>query len=115
MIYKRGKFYWYKLIWKGELSRESTKQTNDKVARQMESAHRTSLAKGEVGIREKKPVPTLSVFIEQRFEPWAKAQFASRSKTWLWYRNGLRRVKAFGPLASLLLNEITSESVAGYV
>src|SRR6266849_4856768 len=46
--------YWYKFMWNGELVRESTKQGNDKVARQMESAHRTSLAKGEVGIREKK-------------------------------------------------------------
>ena len=60
MIYKRGKFYWYKFMWNGELIRESTKQGNDKVARQMESAHRTSLAKGEVGIREPKPPPSKS-------------------------------------------------------
>jgi hypothetical protein len=45
--------YWYKFVWHGELIRESTKQGNDKVARQMVAAHRTSLAKGEVGIREK--------------------------------------------------------------
>jgi len=69
MIYKRGKIYWYKFMWNGALVRESTKQGNDKVARQMESAHRTKLAKGEVGIREKKPVPTLSEFIEKRLEP----------------------------------------------
>jgi hypothetical protein len=55
MIYKRGKckldgegrcprcgkkgscgVYWYKFMWKGKLIRESTKQGNDKVARQME-------------------------------------------------------------------------------
>jgi integrase len=107
--------YWYKFMWQGKLVRESTKQRNDKVARSMESAHRTSLAKGEVGIREKKPVSTLAEFIDKRFEPWATAQFSSRVKTWLWYRNGLRRLKAFGPLASLPLNEITSESIAGYV
>jgi hypothetical protein len=47
-IYKRGAVYWYKFQWKGALVRESTKQGNDKVARQMEAAHRTSLAKGEV-------------------------------------------------------------------
>jgi len=41
----------------------------------MESAHRTRLANGEVGIREKKPVPTLAEFIEKRFEPWGKATF----------------------------------------
>jgi hypothetical protein len=38
MIYKRGKFYWYKFMWNGTLVRESTKQGNDKIARQMESA-----------------------------------------------------------------------------
>jgi len=107
--------YWYKFMWQGKLVRESTKQRNDKVARSMESAHRTSLAKGEVGIRDKKPVSMLVEFIDKRFEPWAKAQFSSRTKTWLWYRNGLRRLKAFTPLASLRLNEITSESIAGYV
>lgn len=49
-IYKRGEVYWYKFMWQGRMVRESTKQGNDKVARQMEAAHRTSLAKGEVGI-----------------------------------------------------------------
>jgi hypothetical protein len=67
--------YWYKFMWQGKLIRESTKQGNDKVARQMESAHRVSLAKGEVGIREKKPAPTLADFIDKRFEPWARATF----------------------------------------
>src|SRR5271156_551509 len=75
MIYKRGKAYWYKFMWLGKLVRESTKQGNDKVARQIESAHRTSLAKGEVGIRERKESPTLSAFIETRMEPWARSRF----------------------------------------
>jgi hypothetical protein len=79
MIYKRGEVYWYKFMWLGELIRESTKQGNDKVARQMEAAHRTSLAKGEVGIREKKPSCTLTDFIEHRFEPWAKSTFEKTS------------------------------------
>src|SRR5260370_36110054 len=63
--------YWYKFMWQGKLVRQSTKQGNDKVARQMEAAHRTSLAKGEAGIREKKPSLNLTEFIENRFEPWA--------------------------------------------
>jgi hypothetical protein len=59
---KRGScgVYWYKFIWQGKLVRKSRKQGNDKVAGQMEAAHRTSLAKGEVGIRDKKVVPMLS-------------------------------------------------------
>jgi integrase len=107
--------YWYKFMWQGKLMRESTHQGNDKIARQMESAHRTSLAKGEVGIREKKIVPTLTEFIQGRFEPWAESVFASKPKTWSWYRNGMRRLLAFAPLAGLRLNELTGESVACYV
>ena len=53
-IYKRGKWYWYRFQWNGKLIRKSTRQVNYKVARSMEAAHRTSLAKGEVGIREKR-------------------------------------------------------------
>jgi integrase len=36
--------YWYKFMWRGKLIRESTHQGNDKIARQMEAAHRTRLA-----------------------------------------------------------------------
>jgi integrase len=116
MIYKRGKFYWYKFMWQGKLIRESTRQGNDKVARNMESAHRTSLAKGEVGIREKKPATILSDFIEKRFEPWAKARFEKSSpKTWRdYYRVGLLAIKNYQSLANVRLDEITSETVAGF-
>ena len=115
-IYKRGGIYWYKFMWKGKVIRESTKQGNDKVARQMESAHRTSLAKGEVGLRDRKPSPTLAQFIDNRFEPWAKARFEKASpKTWLdWYRVGLRAIKGYKPLAESKLNEITSERLADF-
>jgi len=85
--------YWYKFMWKGKLIRESTHQGNDRIARNMESAHRTSLAKGELGIREKKPAPTLSDFLARRFEPWAKARFERNvPKTWLWYRTTMRGI-----------------------
>jgi hypothetical protein len=55
--------YWYKFMWQGKVVRESTKQGKDKVARQMEAAHPTSPAKGEVGIREKKRAPTLAYLV----------------------------------------------------
>ena len=69
-IYKRGEVYWYKFMWQGKLVRESMKQGNDKVARQIEAAHRTSLAKGEVGIRDKKEAPSFAEFAEKQFLPW---------------------------------------------
>lgn len=115
-IYKRGKIYWYKFMWNGRLVRESTKQGNDKVARQMESAHRTALAKGEVGIRERKPIPTLGEFIDKRFEPWAKATFGKSSpKTWLdRYRVGLRAIMSYKPIVNLPLDQITGERIAEF-
>jgi hypothetical protein len=102
--------YWYKFMWAGKLIRESTKQGNDKVARQMEAAHRTSLARGEVGIREKKPVPTLSEFCSNRIEPWAKVR-----PSWLWYRSGIRPLVVYKTIASTKLDGITSEVIADYV
>ncbi|PYP91602.1 MAG: hypothetical protein DMG65_07140 [Candidatus Angelobacter sp. Gp1-AA117] len=115
-IYKRGKIYWYKFMWNSEAIRESTKQGNDKVARQMEAAHRTSLAKGEVGIRDKKQSLTFAEFCDKRFEPWAKATFEKSSpKTWLdFYRVGLRAARNYKPLANLRLDEITGERAAEF-
>src|ERR1700729_2656880 len=114
-IYKRGGVYWYKFQWKGALVRESTKQGNDKVARQMEAAHKTSLAKGEVGIREKVQAPSLKDFCERRFEPWAKATFEHTCRNnWYWFWAGIRRLTAYEPLAKAKLDQITNEKVAGF-
>jgi integrase len=42
-VYKRGGYYWYRFMWKNERIAESTKQCNEKVARNMESEHRARL------------------------------------------------------------------------
>jgi len=111
--YKRGGVYRYKFMWNGVAVRESTKQGNDKVARQIEAAHRTSLAKGEVGIRDKKKVPTLAEFIDQRFEPWIKTQTVLKTSR-DFYGVGLKAIKRYSPLAKAPLNEITSELAAEF-
>ena len=81
----------------------------------MESAHRTALAKGEVGIREKKPAPTLNDFLVRRFEPWAKARFENNvPETWHWYRTAMRAVQQYKPLASCRLDQITTEKIAEF-
>ena len=82
----------------------------------MESAHRTALAKGEVGIRERKPAPTLTNFIHERFEPWARANFETASpKTWRdFYKVGIHAINNYKPLANLLIDEITSERAAEF-
>jgi integrase len=84
--------YWYKFMWQGKLVRESTKQGNDKVARQMEAAHRTSLAKGEVGIREKKPAPSLADFLKNDFVPFVRTRHATKPGTAEYYSDGAKMV-----------------------
>jgi integrase len=112
-IYKRGKIYWYKFTFNGEAIRKSTRQTNQHTARNMESAHRTSLAKGEVGIRDKKPAMTLGEFCRKRFAPWVES--TSSRKTWRdFYRVGLLAIQAYSPLACLRLDAITRERIADF-
>src|SRR5277367_4394168 len=114
-IFKRGNVYWYKFTFKRQAIRESTRQKNQHIARQMEAAHRASLAKGEVGIREKKVAPTLKEFCDHRFEPWAKSTFEkSVENNWLWFRGGIRALLAFKPLASARLDAISNELAAEF-
>jgi len=114
-IYKRGDIYWYKFMWSGQMIRESTKQGNDKVARRIESAHRTRLAEGLVGIREKKRT-TLADFIKNRFEPWAKGRFETTSpKTWKsWYQPSIKTLQAYPAFCNRVLSEITSEHISDF-
>lgn len=91
-IYKRGRVYWYKFMWNGELIRESTKQGNDRKARNIESAHRTSLANGLVGIREKRPVPSLADFLKDEFLPFVKTKHAAKPATAEYYADGANMV-----------------------
>ena len=116
-VYKqaKSKYWWYKFTWNGEQIRESTKQTNKRVAEQMEAAHRTALAKGEVGIRDKKPVPTLRDFAEREFLPFVRSTFAAKLKTRLYYENGVRNLVAFERLASERLDAISGDRVSEYI
>lgn len=112
-IFKRGRVYWYHFIFNGKHIQQSTKQGNPRVARQIEAAHRTALAKGEVGIRERKPAPTLSDFCK-RIETFASAQYRNTPKTLLWYKFGLKTIRETD-IVSRKLDEITAEHIAGFV
>ena len=116
-VYKqpKSKYWWYKFTWNGEQIRESTKQTNKRVAETMEAAHRTALAKGEVGIREKKIAPTLKHFAEHDFLPFIRSTFAAKVKTRLYYENGVKNLLAFNGLAGERLDALTSDKIAEYI
>ena len=110
---KNSKRWWYKFSWNGELIRESTKQTNKRVAEQMEAAHKTSLAKGEAGIRDRKPVPTLKEFV-LRFEQAIDTLNAEKPATIAFYKEKLRRLQNYGPFATAPLDTIDEAMIDAY-
>jgi integrase len=113
-IFKRGNVYWYHFIFNGQHIQESTKQGNRNVAKQIEAAKRTALAKGEVGIREREVAPSMAEFCG-RVESYARAQYEQTSrKTWQWYRFGLKVILS-DEMASRKLDAITPEHIAGLV
>jgi integrase len=107
--------FWFAFIYDGKRVQESTHQHNRKVALDIESTYRSNLAKGEAGIRKRKPAPTLGEFLDKQFLSWAEATFAGKPKTWRYYRNGVRRLKEHAPLASRCLSEITGKGIGEYV
>ena len=117
MVFKQAtsKYWWYKFVWNGELIRESTKQTNRRVAGTMESARRTQLAKGEVGIRDLKPAPTLAEFYKATFQPFIEREFAEKPKTLAFYKYTASTLLAQAPLARARLDQITADMTGGLV
>lgn len=81
----------------------------------MEAACGTALAKGEVGIKERKSAPTLRQFAEKHFLPFVQATFQAKPKTRLYYENGVKNLLAFDKLAGEPLDRITTDLIAGYV
>src|SRR5580658_10145691 len=101
-IFKRGRVYWYHFVFNGEHVQQSTKQGNPRVARQIEAAHRTRLAKGEVGIRERRQCPRLKDFAP-RFQ---EAVHTAKAATLEYYAEKLRRLLEYEPLAKASLDNI---------
>lgn len=114
-VYKRGELWWYRFRWNGQEIRRPTKQGNKRVAEQMESAHKTALAKGEVGIKPAKKAPVLIDFAEGEFLPFIRGRFADKPSTVAHYRCGVATLAGYPPLAKLRLDQITAKDVHGYV
>jgi integrase len=114
-VYKRGRVWWYRFTWDGTAIRESTKQTNKRVAEQIEAAHKTSLAKGEVGIRQKRRTPTVAEFAEKDFLPHVRSRFADKRSTLAYYDIQVRHLTGYSPLASAPVDAVTPEIISGFV
>jgi integrase len=105
MVYKRGDTYWFEFRHKGERVRESTGQGNRAAAIAIESARRTELNKGDVGLVEKAPVPTVAEFSDV-FKKQMQSEHADKKKTLSYYTNGLRGLALYRPLQKATLDQV---------
>jgi integrase len=113
-VYKRGNTWWYEFQFNGQRIRCSSKTTNKRAAGDIERAHRTALAKGEAGIFERGPVPTLKVFA-QTFIDAIKVRCASKPRTVEFYLQQANRLLEFEPLAKSRLNSIDESLIESFV
>jgi len=92
-IFKRGRVYWYHFVFNGQHIQRVAKQGNPRVARQMEAAHKTSLARGETGFRERKKV-ALGNFLKDEFLPFVESKFkAVKPRTLRYYQYGAKTLR----------------------
>ena len=113
-IFKRGRVYWYHFYFNGQHIQKSTKQGNPRVARQMEAAYRTALAKGEVGIIERKQAPTLKQF-SQPFMDAVSVQCSAKPRTVRFYAEKLTRLLEYEPLATASLDVTEEALISQYI
>ena len=119
MIFQKreGGPYYYEFEFNGARIRESTKQKNANLARTMEAARRTQLAKGEVGLKDKPKVPTLKEF-EPRFDAFIESECNKPGKedtsTLKWYRERMKRLLDYPALADCPLDQIGAEKIGKF-
>ncbi len=109
MIYKKGRYYMAKFTWQGKVIRKSTRATEAKIARAIEGKIRSELARGNWGILEATPAPTLAEFLKRDFLPYSESKFRDKLGTLQYYCDGAKRLLA-SQIASLRLSEITDQN-----
>ena len=119
MLIKRGKTWHTRLMFNGELFQRSLHTRRRDEAVKFESAFRTSLVKGELGLPSGSRVPTLAQFKERRPDgqpgllPHLKANVAPR--TFQFYTHYLNALTNFPPMAACQMHRIDEALIEKFV
>lgn len=84
------------------------------MARQIEAAYRTQLAKGEVGIQERQKAPTLFEFAK-RFRDFIQVRCDAKPNTVVFYKSKLQRLLGFSFPAEARLDRIDEALIERFV
>src|SRR2546422_253968 len=93
-VFKRGKAYWFELVFEGRRYQKSTKERNRVKAEGIAAAFRTALAERRVGIIERAPVPLFPEAMKAFLE-WSKNEHKEHPRTYLRYKTASKPVSAF--------------------
>ncbi len=113
-LYKRpnSKFWWMKFTFDGQLVQRSTQIANKRDAGTIESAYRTQLALGKIGIEPKVKAPTFTQAVED-FLVWSKIEHAEKSNTYKrYYFSGELLKKYFG---NVKVDKIQKKDVEDFI
>lgn len=80
-VSKRGNFYSYEFVFRGQRIRESTGLSNKNAALRAEAIRKAELAEGRAGIVRRDPCPPFEVFLISEFLPWSKGQHQAKPGT----------------------------------
>ncbi len=114
-LYKRGRVYWYDFKFNGERKFGSTKSTNLEAARKIQSKLRTDLALGNVGLAQIGTSPVFRKFAEGIFIEAVEVRSKGKPRTVQFYKEKLRRLLEFEPLASARLHMIEGDLLERYI
>ena len=95
-LYKRpdSKFWWMKFHFDGEIIQQSTKCSNKRDAGTVESAYRTQLALGKIGIKPKPKAPTFKKAADD-FLKWSKVNHAQKPNSYVRVKYSCQSLKDF--------------------
>lgn len=113
-LYKRpgSKYYWMKFTFDGELIQKSTQVSSKKDAQTVESAYRTQLALGKIGIEPLKKAPTFEKAMNDFLE-WSKVKYTSQPGTYnRYYFAGNALTEFFG---KTLVNKIDEKQIENFI
>lgn len=113
-LYKRpdSKFWWMKFHFDGEIIQKSTQVSNKRDAGTVESAYRTQLALGKIGIKPKPKAPTFKQAVED-FLKWSKVNHAQKPNSYLRVKYSCESLKNF--FGETKVDQVESKDIEKFI
>jgi integrase len=113
-LYKRenSKYWWMKFTFDGELVQQSTKVANKRDAATVESAYRTQLALGKIGIKPKEKAPTFREAV-QDFLKWLAIKHSGAKGTFYRYEFSCKALEKY--FGTVRVDRITAKDVENFL